>query len=165
MSKNRSIILFIFLSLVASSCKLGDNEVVSLNTVGLLVEASTGDVVDEQLIEPGEVFVWKGERLLIFDLGVRSIVLGGNAQTHNSNLVKYRCKIDYHLRKSEIVSLYNRFGEDYEQVFVEPESKKIIREVIARSNSLADVSIVSLESRLRCFYDEHYLVLANVVVE
>lgn len=158
------ILLISFLALLAS-CGVGTSEVVNLNSVGLLVNSNTGNIVDEYLIEPGEVFVWSGNRLLTFDLGTHSILLEGNARTLDSINLKYRFRIDYQLQKNQIISLYKKFGNNYEDVFVVPESKRILREAIKRTRSLAEINVESLESSFASFYDSHYLIFVSVAPE
>lgn len=165
MSKARLKFLLICLHALLGSCTFGSTEVVDLNSVGLVVDASTYILEKEQLIEPGDVFVWKGERLMTFDLGTHSILLEGNARTFDSTIVKYQSTIDYQFQKNQIISLYKKFGRNYEELLVSPETKRILREAIARHTSLDKVNTESLEDSLRYFYDSHYLVFVSVKLD
>lgn len=162
-SKNRFIawtVVVIFLG----ACSLPGKETVPDGHVGLLINGSTGEIVDSTLIRSGSTMVDFNRALLLFPVTAEKMDFVIEAYTSDSALYEVEFTLVYRLNKENIPALYRVYSMDYREVLIKPETRLIVRTVCndISADQLERSLQLRLEKPLREFYSSHYLVLEGI---
>lgn len=147
--------------LLLLGCSQQPTHVVMPDEVGILVNDSDMTLADSTAVESGPIRVRRGQVLLVFKLTPDTLLFSTNVPSIDSGSQEITASIEYHLTKDAIIDLYRRFGSNFEEAFLEPESKAIIRGQVLNGSALTDSQVSAINDSLSYFFSSQLLIFKN----
>jgi len=131
--KKVTILTLLLLEICITACTPKSEEI-TLSERGILVDKN-GNVISNEIYQPGFHTISKGDSLLKFPIAERTITLHTQALSKNEDWLNVELTFRYVPNLDSIIPIYKRFRLSIDEILAKPEAKSVIYNTFKRINS------------------------------
>jgi hypothetical protein len=116
--------------------------------IGILVDEVSYNLLSEEFYSGGTFKVKKGNRLVIYELKEQELNSNFQVSTTSDSIFYVSIELSYYLVKDSVLNIHNRYGESYQSNFIEPEVKRVVRDLSRLNTEFENRVIPVIDSLL-----------------